>query len=232
MPPGLSLFFPVFNEEKNLPLLHRNVRRVVAELRRDQLVGEHETIYIDDGSSDGSAAVLDGIAARDSRVRVIRSEENRGYGHAVNLGIRIAAMEHVFFSDSDNQFALEDIRLLLQALDGVDFVIGHRQRRRDPAHRRLYAELFRRLVYLRFGTLFRDVNCAFKLFRRSALRDIELTSEGALINAELMTTLIRRGHRFAEVPVRHFPRRYGRQGGGDLRVILMMLKEISTIRVP
>ena len=229
MPPSLSVCFPVFNEAENLPRLHADLVHVLSGLRQDRLISQHEIIFVDDGSTDRTADLLAQLAVEDPSVRVITSPRNHGYGRALKQGLTAASMDYVFFSDSDNQFDLAEIRLLLPLMAEHAFVIGYRRQRKDPVHRRTYARLFNWLVCLRFGTLFRDVNCAFKIFRREALQGVELASDGALVNAELLSRLIQRGHRYTEVAVQHFPRQHGTQSGGDLRVILRMLKEIASI---
>src|SRR6266446_3552121 len=121
--------------------------------------------------------------------------------------------------DADNQFDPADVAGLLAHAADADIVAGYRRQRRDPLLRRVNAWAFFTLVTILFGRLARDVNCAFKLMRRELLDRMELHSEGALINTEVLV-LARQVHaRMVEVPILHYPRTSGRQTGANLRVV-------------
>lgn len=223
---SLSVFFPMFNEEENA---EESARRALAVL--PGLVSEFEVILVDDGSSDRTGAIADELAARDGRVRAVHHAHNRGYGASLKSGLAAARHELVFFTDGDLQFDLGEIRLLLRALEGADVVAGYRLDRQDPLGRRLNGILWTRLVRLVLGLRIRDVNCAFKLFRRSALARIApLEAEGAMLSAELMVKLQRSGARLSEVGVHHFPRPRGQQTGAKPGVILKAFRELLALR--
>src|SRR5712691_4486950 len=126
--PDISIFLPVFNEEPNLRPLHEKLDRALAQLGRTA-----EIIYVDDGSSDGSLAVLREIAAKDSRVRVIALRRNYGQTPAMAAGIDAARGEVLIPMDADLQNDPTDIKRLLDKLDeGYEVVSGWRKRRKDP----------------------------------------------------------------------------------------------------
>ena len=189
----------------------------------------YEIIVVDDGSTDGTPTLLAGLGAQYPALRSIRHPENRGYGAAVLTALRAARMELVFFCDADNQFDVRELPRLLALIPDADLVTGYRGVRRDPAHRRLNAFLWNALVRLLLGVKVRDLNCAFKLFRRPALERAglhEVVSTGAAINAELLTRLGKIHARIREVEVSHHGRPYGRQTGASPMVILRAFKEI------
>jgi hypothetical protein len=136
-------------------------------------------------------------------------------------------MDFVFFTDADNQFDLDELPLALAWADHADVVAGYRAVRRDPVVRRVNAWAWNRLVRVLFYAPVRDVDCAFKLFRRGPLADIQIESRGAMINTEVMVKLARAGCRIVEVAVTHHPRTAGRPQGAKLRVILRALREVA-----
>jgi len=223
--PRVSAVLPAFNEEGNLMTC---VGRVVRALQAN--TSAHEVIVVDDGSRDGTAAILEGLERSTPTLRVVRHAANRGYGAALRSGFDAARYEWIFMIDADNQFDPEEVARLLAEEAEADIVAGYRRRRRDPLLRRLNALAFFTLVRLLFGRLVRDVNCAFKLIRSDLLRQLDLKSSGALINTELLVKARRFEARIVEVPVEHFPRESGKQTGANPRVVLRAFAELIAFR--
>ena len=221
----VSAVMPAFNEEKNLP---ESVARLAAALT--PRARAFEIIVVDDGSRDGTAAVLDGLKTEYAMLRVVRHPVNRGYGAALRSGFDAARFAWVFMMDADNQFDPEEIGLLLNRSADADIVAGYRQNRRDPLPRRLNALAFFTLVRLLFGHLVRDVNCAFKLLRRDLLGRMALHSDGALINTEVLVLARQMHARIVEVPVHHYPRTAGTPTGANPRVVLRAFRELLAFR--
>ncbi|MGH9205235.1 MAG: glycosyltransferase family 2 protein, partial [Acidimicrobiales bacterium] len=136
-----------------------------------------------------------------------------------------ARLDYVFFTDADNQFDIEELALLLAWVDRADVVAGFRKVRHAPFMRRLNAWGWNRLVRLLFYVPVRDIDCAFKLFRRTVLERIDIESRGAMINTEIMVKLARGGSAIVEVGVTHFPRTAGSPQGAKLRVIARAMRE-------
>ncbi|HZP43962.1 MAG TPA: glycosyltransferase family 2 protein [Candidatus Binatia bacterium] len=215
LPPlaGLSAVIPVHDEEANLLPMGEAVLAVLP-----RVATRWELVVVDDGSRDATPAVAEALAARCRAVRVVRHPVRRGYGAALRSGLAAARHDVVFLTDGDRQFDPAELARLVPALADADAVIGYRRARADPRGRRLAGSAWTRLVGLLLGVRVRDVNCAFKLIRRSALEGVTLEAAGAAVSAELLVGLARRGRRIVEVPVAHFPRPAGRPSGGDLRV--------------
>jgi glycosyltransferase involved in cell wall biosynthesis len=191
----------------------------------------YEIVIVDDGSTDGTSAIADDLAARHPHVRVVHHDGNKGYGAALKSGFREATLEWVFYSDSDGQFDLSEIDRLLPHVDANDAVLGHRLRRADHVVRRFNQGLWTALVRLLFRLDVRDVDCAFKLIRRRELERIgPLVSEGAVVSTELLVKLRRAGARMVQVGVSHRPRTAGRPSGNDPRVIARALRELVALR--
>ena len=220
----LSLVFPVFDEERNVSTVIRNAL-VVGE----KLAGDFEIVVVDDGSRDGSAAIIDAWCERDDRVRVVRHADNTGYGAALRSGLRVATGELVFFSDADLQFDLDELSTLLAHADDFDIVAGYRFPRRDPWPRALIAATWGFLVRILFGLRVRDIDCAFKVFRRPVLDAIPIQSIGAFVNTEILVRAQAMGATIRQVPVSHRPRLHGQQTGAHPRVLLRALLELSAL---
>ena len=192
-----------------------------------------EITVVDDGSSDRTGAIADELARSDPRVRVIHHGTRRGYGGAVRSGLVAATKPWVFFTDGDRQFALEDLALLIAESDGADAVVGYRKKRADPARRLFVAWVYNGLIRLLFGGGWRDVDCAFKLFRREVFVRVPLErvrSNGAFFSPELLITLRRSGVRVRQVGVRHFPRTAHEPKGASPRVILRAIRDLVRLR--
>jgi len=221
---SLSVFFPCYNEEKNLEKLTLDTLRVL-----DDLVKEYEILIINDGSTDNTGVIAERLSRQFDPVRVVHHEKNRGYGTALISGFSNAIHEWVFFTDGDNQFHIQDIRLLLAEIDDCDAIIGFRKVRQDPWLRRVYAWAWNILIRLTLGLKIKDLNCAFKLIKKNALEQIALRSSGALINTELLLKLKASGARIREIGVSHKPRAFGKQTGGNPRVIVKAFCELGSL---
>ena len=223
---SVSVFFPAFNEEA---IIEKTVRDALEALT--PLTEDVEVIVVDDGSSDGTAAVVERLAAEDGRVRLVRHEHNRGYGAALRTGFGTAVKEFVFFSDADGQFDLKEIAGFLPLVANAPVVVGYRIKRNDPPHRLFIAKTYNLIVRLVFGLAVRDIDCAFKLFRRAALDGIGLESNGAFISSELLIKLRRRGVPIVERGVHHYPRTTGYSKGANAGVILRTIRDIIRLRL-
>ena len=219
--PSLSASFPAHNEEGNVEAM---IEGLLAAL--PQVADRFEIIAVDDGSTDRTFERATAMAAADPRIRVVRHQTNRGYGAAVWTGLTAGTMEYAFFTDGDCQFDVRELTELIPMIDRCDAVVGYRVDRQDNAVRILNAHAWNWLIRVLLHVPVRDVDCAFKLFRREALRDLEIVSGGAMFSAELLARLVARGARIVERPVHHLPRESGRSSGGDPRVIARAFKEL------
>jgi glycosyltransferase involved in cell wall biosynthesis len=220
--PSVSFVLPAYNEEENIV---DAMQRTVRAARR--LCDAFEVLVVDDGSTDATAALVEKAGIEVDEIRLISLGVNRGYGEALRAGFEAARLDFVFFTDSDNQFDIEELELLLPWTDRADVVAGFRHNRQDPLMRKLNAWGWNRLVRMLFFVPVRDIDCAFKLIRRSVLQRIEIHSHGAMINTEIMVRLVRSGCHVVEVGVSHYPRKAGAPTGAKLRVIARALAEVG-----
>jgi glycosyltransferase involved in cell wall biosynthesis len=222
---SLSVFFPAFNEQDIIAKTVENATRAVSSF-----VDDYEVIVVDDGSTDRTAAVVEDLARRDPHVRLVRHDVNRGYGAALRTGFASAQKDLVFFSDADGQFDLQELSGLLSMLKRAPIVLGYRIRRSDPMYRLFIAKVYNIVVRLVFGLRVRDIDCAFKLFRRDVLQGVELESDGAFISSELLIKLKRRNIPMVERGVHHYPRTTGISKGATPKVILKTIRDVIRLR--
>jgi glycosyltransferase involved in cell wall biosynthesis len=223
IPGSFSLVLPAYNEEGNIEYV---VRRALETL--PTVVDDFEIIVVNDGSRDATPQIIDRLAAEDPRVKPVH-QANQGYGGAVKAGFRASTGDYVMFMDADRQFDIADIRRLTPFVPAYDVVAGFRMERSDPLNRRINAEIFNVVVRILFGVHLRDLDCAFKIFRGDMLRSLDLTTSGALINAEMQAKLRRSGATIEQVGVGHYPRIAGEATGGSAKVILHAMGE--TVRL-
>jgi len=188
-----------------------------------------EIIVVNDGSRDETAASLERWQERDPRIRGIHHPSNLGYGAALRSGLQCARGELIFFSDADLQFDLGELSALLQHTERFDIVAGYRCPRRDPLGRRVLGWGWSLLVRLLFGLQIRDIDCAFKVFRRQVLTAMPISALGAFINTEILVRATSAGHRIRQVPLSHRRRRRGHQSGAKPRVIVKALRELAQL---
>jgi glycosyltransferase involved in cell wall biosynthesis len=175
------------------------------------LTDDYEVIVVNDGSTDYTGEVLADIASRYEHVRVITHPTNRGYGGALRTGFKTASKELVFYTDGDAQYDAHELALLLPAMrPEVDIVQGFKIARHDPIFRIVIGKIYHWIVKLSFGLRVKDTDCDFRLIRKAALDRIELKSDTGTICVELVKKLQESGAVFAEVPVHHYHRAYGR----------------------
>jgi 4-amino-4-deoxy-L-arabinose transferase-like glycosyltransferase len=199
--PRLSLVLPAFNEEDG-------IRQAVAEadVALAALCEDYEILVVDDGSGDGTAAVVAAECVGRPHVRLVRHERNRGYGAALRSGFTAARFELVAFTDADCQFHLEDLARLLPLTDDFPIAVGYRLGRKDPWRRRFLSGGFNLVVRALLGTGVHDCDCALKVFRREVLPDLLPETDGFFVNAEMLSRARQLGHVVAEAGVRHRPR--------------------------
>jgi glycosyltransferase involved in cell wall biosynthesis len=176
----------------------------------DRLGVAAEIVVVDDGSTDDSRERLRELASREPRLRVVEHTTNRGYGAAVRSAFGAARGEWVFYTDGDGQYDPSELALLAaRADDDVDVVQGYKRERSDPLMRRVVGEVYRVVVGATFALRIRDIDCDFRLIRRSCLEQLDLKRSSGAICVELVRKLQDGGARFREVEVSHYERRAG-----------------------
>jgi glycosyltransferase involved in cell wall biosynthesis len=216
----ISIILPIYNEEKNITFV---ISDIVNFLKNKKI--PFEIIAVNDGSRDKTKEILDDFKKKENIV-VVSHKKNLGYGATLCDGFNAAKGDLIFFTDSDRQFDIKDIDLFLEKISMVDFVIGYRKKRADSFIRIANASIFRFVAKVFFGVKVKDVDCAFKLFKKYVLSDLEIMSDGALINLEILAKAQKKKYKFIELPVNHFERREGNPTGGNLKVIFRAISQL------
>lgn len=202
---SLTLFFPAYNDARSIADLVLRAERAAAALTDD-----YEIVVVNDGSQDDTAVVLARLQCEVSALRVVHHPNNRGYGGALRSGFTAARKEWVFYTDGDGQYDPEELTLLVAALGkSTDVVNGYKRRRSDSIVRVLIGSAYNAAVRGLFGLGIRDVDCDFRLIRRSLMNGLALESDSGAICVELIRRLQDAGAQFAEVGVSHYHRRHG-----------------------
>lgn len=222
---SLSIFFPAYNEEASI---EKSV--AAAENAAKKITDQYEILIINDGSSDRTEEIADRLAAENPHVRAIH-QVNQGYGGAVWTGIQSARYEYVFFTDADLQFDLDELPLLAEYVPEYDVVLGYRAKRKDPFMRLVNAKGWNVLNRALFGLKVRDIDCAFKLMRRDLVASLPIQNKTAMMSAEMLIRLSRKGIVFKEVPVTHLPRTAGSPTGAKPAVIVRALRSMGELYV-
>jgi glycosyltransferase involved in cell wall biosynthesis len=224
-PAGLSVFFPAYNDSGTIAsMVIRAVQTASA------LTPDFEVIVVNDGSSDATAAIADELARTYPRVRVVHHAMNRGYGGALQTGFRSATKELIFYTDGDAQYDPAELTVLWARMGpGTDLVNGYKISRSDPWHRIVVGRLYHHLVSVLFGLKVRDVDCDFRLMRRSIFDHIQLEKTSGVICLELMKKIQDAGFRIAEVPVHHYHRAFGTSQFFNVRRILRTALDVMRL---
>jgi len=203
----LSIVIPVLNEEANLKPLYSELKESLDVLGRS-----YEIVFVDDGSTDGSAQVLTRLHEADDRVKVVEFRRNFGKTAALTAGFRLSRGQIVITMDADLQDAPAEIGVLLGKLEeGYDLVAAWRFDRQDPLSKTLPSRIFNWTVASLTGVRLHDFNCGFKAYRRSVTEEVKLYGE---LHRFIPVLAFLKGFRIAEVKVFHRPRHAGQSKYG------------------
>lgn len=209
----VSVVVPVFNEEGNLEELYRRLSDVLAD---SGVVEDYELLFLDDGSTDESGAIIEDLAQADDRVRQFRFRSNRGKSAALNLGFRRANGDAVVTIDADLQDQPSEIPRLLRKLDEYDLVSGWKVDRKDPISKTLPSRFFNWVTGLVSNVDIHDFNCGLKAYRRELVDVLDLYGEMHRFIPAMAGLL---GYRVTELPVQHAPRTWGKSKYGWSRLL-------------
>jgi glycosyltransferase involved in cell wall biosynthesis len=217
--PTLTVFFPCYNDAGTIASMV-----ALADEAARAIADSYEVIVVDDGSTDHSRAILRSLEPKYPNLRLIFHEANRGYGGALRSGFAAARGEWVFYTDGDYQYDVSELALLWEkAAPGVEVVQGYKIKRHDPLYRVWIGLFYQHLIQIAFGLRIHDVDCDFRLIRRSALERFALKEDTGCICVELVRKLQETGARFEEAGVRHMFRAYGHSQFFNFRRVLRTL---------
>lgn len=213
----LSVFFPIYNEEKNIPITVEKAIKVLEELD----LKKYEIILVDDGSKDKSPEIIDDLAQKYDFVRAIH-QTNGGYGSALRAGFANAEYDWIVYTDADGQFDFSEVTKFLDKANDADIIYGYKAKRSDPFFRTLAAAGWALSLFIILGLRVKDVDTGFKMVNKKVLDKIEPleSTRGGMVNAELVVKARKAGFKFAQVSVSHYHRLHGKPSGVKLEVIV------------
>lgn len=222
---SLSVFFPAFNEEKNI---NSTVEDAVIVLKSLPL--EWEILVINDGSKDGTAAEVEKLTKKYPQVRLINHHGNKGYGRALKTGFTEAKYSWVVFADSDGQFKFDEVKKMLDKTEEADIILGYRLNRADPIQRRVFTWGWKMLAMVILGLNVRDYSCGFKMIKKEVFQGIlPINSEEKVTQIEMLIKAKLKGYKFAEVGVHHYPRIHGVPTGANLSVVFKSFLDLMKL---
>ena len=219
---GLSVFFPAYNDSGTIASMVIRTVKTASELTPD-----FEIIVVDDGSADGTADIADELARTYPQVRAVHHPTNRDYGAALQTGFRSATKGLIFYTDGDAQYDPAELSVLWHEMTAdVDLVNGYKISRADPLHRIVIGRIYHYIVSILFGLTLRDVDCDFRLMRRTIFERINLEKTSGIICVEMMKKIQDGGFRIVEVPVHHFHRAFGKSQFFNVRRLFRTARDL------
>lgn len=206
----LSFVIPVFNEEKSLKVLHKEIIENIPNTT-------YEIIFIDDGSTDNSYTVIEEIAREDANIKPIRFRTNFGKAAALQAGFDKAQGEIIFTMDADLQDDPKEIPRFIEKIDeGYDLVSGWKKKRKDPIMKRWPSKFFNLITSMVFHLRLHDYNCGYKAYCRDAAKSLNIYGE---LYRYIPAIVWSKGFSVTEIVVTHHKRKFGKSKYGASRLI-------------
>ena len=223
--PGISVFFPAYNDAGTIASLV-----VLADRTLKKLTDDYEVIVVNDGSADHTAQVLSELEAVYPVLRTVHHPTNLGYGSALRTGFASATKDLIFYTDGDAQYDVRELEQLLPLMTAnVDVVNGYKISRSDPLHRVVIGKIYCWIIKLTFGIKIKDVDCDFRLVRRASYNRVRLYSTSGTICVEMVKTFQDAGLKFAECPVHHYHRAYGKSQFFNFKRLFKTFRDLSRL---
>lgn len=221
---GLSVVVPAYNEEESIVKCLNSLDNYFRKSTFD-----YEIIVVNDGSKDKTGEIVKSFLKKVKNLRLVEHYPNRGYGGSLKAGFEAAKKDIIVMAHSDNQFDIAELPILLKKMEeeNADMVSGIRENDNDPIHRRFIRWLWNTGIRALFGYLASDIDCGFKIFKREILKKVNIPSNGAMIDTQLLAGMRARGMKIVEVPVTHLPRTTGTATGGNLKVWIKAWRELA-----
>lgn len=222
---SISVFFPCFNDEKTIGNLVKDAFVTLSKLSKN-----YEVIVVNDGSVDRSPAVLSSLKNEYPKLKIVTHKKNRGYGGALKSGFIASRKELVFYTDGDGQYDVKELPLLVTLMTkDVNFVNGIKMERQDYVYRVILGNLYAFLIRWIFLLPIYDVDCDFRLIRRSLLKKIKLNSNSGAVCVELVKKAQLVNAKFRQISIHHYPRKYGTSQFFRLDRILKTYLELAKL---
>jgi len=218
----ISVVIPAYNEEKNIPLLYNSLKKELEKIGKG-----YEIIFVNDGSTDNTQKVIDGI--EDKKVRKLSFFKNNGLSYALQEGINITRGELVITLDADLQNDPRDIKTMLDNLDGYDAIVGFRKNREDSVFlKKIPSKIFNSMIGILFNKNIHDCSCTLKVMRKEAAKSIFLKKG---YHRFIPILLLKNGFKLKEIKVNHNSRLYGKPKYNSPLRFFEGIKDIVLLRL-
>lgn len=202
---SISVFLPALNEEENIKMSILSIKKYL-----DKRFKDYEILVISDGSTDNTNKIVLELAKNEKRIKLLVRKKRLGYGKALRSGFFHASKDLIFYTDSDNQFNIEDLDKLFPLLASCDIVSAYRIKRKDPLMRIFIAYVYNTLIRALFDIKVRDIDASFKLYKKKVFDKMEIITNTGLTDAEVLIKARRMGFKIGQIGVTHYPRAHGR----------------------
>jgi len=208
----ISIVLPTYNEEKNVLLLYKILKKVL-----DRLNKPYEIIYVDDGSKDKTFENLKKMHSIDKRVKIIKFRRNFGQTAALDAGFKFASGNIIIALDADLQDDPRYIPKFVNKLnEGYDCVCAWRYKRKDSFSKKILSRIANFLRYILINDKIHDSGCSFKAYRKECFEDLDLYGEMYRFVPALLKM---QGFKITELKVKHYPRKFGKTKYNIKRVL-------------
>lgn len=218
---SISVFLPALNEEENIRSCVLSVENYLHKNFKD-----YEILVIASGSTDNTSKIVSDLAKKNRHIKLIDHGKKLGYGVALRSGFINSSKELIFYTDSDNQFDINEMDKLLPLIDSYDIISGYRINRNDPFMRGVISDVYNLLIRILFGLKVKDIDASFKMFKRKIFEKIKLKSKTGLIDAEVLIKAKKNGFSIGQIGIRHYPRTKGKTVYGTRRNTFVKLSVI------
>jgi len=223
---SVSFFCPAYYDEENIPHVVKKADELLKKISK-----KYEIIVVEDYSPDRTGEVADELTKKYKNMKVIHHKKNKGYGGALKTGFTNAKYNYVMFTDGDNQYDVLEFNNLIPLLKSCDVVAGYVTKKAASKKRKLQSQIYNFCILFLFGFYFKDINCSMKIFKKKVLDSMEIKSESAFIDAEIIIKAKRKKFKIKRIEVTHQPRLHGVAGGAKFKVIFSTFKEMMKFRL-
>lgn len=232
--PDISVFFPAYNEEKNIPALLDSAVKVL-----DKVANNYEIlVVVYGGSTDNTINIVKKFEKKNKKIRlVLQPKDKKGIGYANIIGFKNAKFPYIFYADSDNQFDLDEFKKFVPYIAKYDVIAGYRIKRHDPFSRILVSKIYNSIMRILFNVKEKDLDCAFRLVSKKVIGSIDLVCNTGVATTELLAKARKSGFSIKEIGVHHYPRKFGQPVFESKflnipkpRVVINILKDIRVLR--
>lgn len=219
--PRVSVFFPVYNDERTVERVALKSLDVLSRVAR-----EYEVVIVDDATPCRAGEIADRLAAQDPRIRVIHHSKNLGYGAAIRTGLANVRYEWVCFTDGDDEYDIYDLEKLIRLRQRYDLIITFRYAKLYSTFRIFVSWVYNRSLRALFKSRFRDISTGLRLIRRDLVNELDLKSNSPFIGAEIAIKTMLKGFPVGEVGIQTFPREFGHGSATSWRNIMATIRDM------